>query len=158
MDGGTTWANIEQGYPNHFEDYHQSQFQYHLCSNHEVPFVKNNDRGLYKSTDGGATWNQILFMADQAGIIDLVIHPTNPQILYASSWDRIRNNSESIVTGVNAKIWKTTDGGSNWTVLGGGLPTGIQGRIGLDMFTANPDTLFAIYVDVNSNLEGLSDI
>ncbi|MCB0847145.1 MAG: hypothetical protein KDE26_28035, partial [Bacteroidetes bacterium] len=110
MDGGATWAYIglkdTRIISRIIIDPTNSNIIY--AATMGIPFVKNNDRGLYKSTDGGATWNQILFVADQAGIIDLVIHPTNPQILYVSSWDRIRNNSESIVTGVNAKIWKTT--------------------------------------------------
>jgi photosystem II stability/assembly factor-like uncharacterized protein len=156
-DGGNTWTNIglkDTRIISRIEiDPGNSNIIY--AATMGIPFQRNNDRGLYKSIDGGQTWSQILFVADQAGIIDLVIHPNDPQILYASSWDRIRNNSESIVADVNAKIWKTTDGGTTWTVLGGGLPTGVQGRIGLDMFRANPDTLFAIYVSANSNLEGV---
>jgi photosystem II stability/assembly factor-like uncharacterized protein len=71
-----------------------------------IPFFTSNDRGLYKSTDGGLNWNQVLFVDVDAGIIDMVMDPTDPQTIYAASWNRIRNNEVSVVSGPDAHIYK----------------------------------------------------
>ena len=119
------------------------------------PYVRDINRGIYKSTDGGLTWQKVLFVSDQAGSSDLVINPADPKILYASFWDRIRNNQESTVYGPHAQVYKTTDGGETWTQLGGGLPTGIMGRTGLAISQQNPDKLYAVYIDSLSTPGGL---
>ena len=120
-----------------------------------IPFEPTTDKGLYRSLDGGETWEQSLFVTDTAGIIDIVINPQNPDILYAASWNRIRNNQQSRVFGADAKIWKTINGGDTWTALEGGLPTGDLGRIGLTISAQNPDKVYALYVGTNSQLLGI---
>lgn len=119
------------------------------------PSLPSSDRGLYKSIDGGSSWNQILFIGDSAGINDIAINSNNPNEIYACGWTRFRSNQASIVSGNGGKIWKSTDGGTNWVQLSNGLPTGQQGRVGISMFEPNPDTLFALYVGTNSQLEGI---
>lgn len=119
------------------------------------PYVRDGERGVYKSDDGGLNWSKVLFVSDQAGASDLVMQPDNPQVLYASFWDRIRNNQESVIYGPHARVYKTTDGGANWTQLGGGLPTGVMGRTGLAISPQNPQKLYAIYVDSLSTVGGL---
>ncbi|MFN0215216.1 MAG: hypothetical protein ACKVT2_13250 [Saprospiraceae bacterium] len=111
------------------------------------PYVRDNQRGIYKSTDGGNSWQQVLFVSDQAGASDLVQSSSNPQILYASFWDRIRNNFESVIYGPHARVYKSTDGGDTWVQLGGGLPTGTNGRTGLAISYTNPDKLYVLYMD-----------
>ncbi|MBK9254574.1 MAG: T9SS type A sorting domain-containing protein [Saprospiraceae bacterium] len=121
-----------------------------------IPFEKNTHKGVYKSTDKGVTWNQILFVNDSTGIIDLLLHPTNPDILYAAAWNRVRNNRQSLVAGPDAKIYKTTDGGESWQILQNGSPTGDHSRIGLAMSGTNPDVIFASYTHAtNFNLKGI---
>lgn len=119
------------------------------------PHKRDNERGIYKSSDGGQNWQQVLFVSNQAGASNLVINPANPQILYASFWDRIRTGTESVIYGPHARVYKTTDGGQNWTQLGGGLPTGTMGRTGLTISAQNPDKVYAVFIDSLSTPGGL---
>ncbi|NUO02757.1 MAG: hypothetical protein HUU01_19285, partial [Saprospiraceae bacterium] len=120
-----------------------------------LPFEQNNDRGLYRADLAAPNWQSSLFVSDQTGIIDLVVSSTNPNLLYAAAWDRIRSNSQSIVSGVNARIWKSTDGGTNWTPLSGGLPQGEQSRIGLAIDPNNDQHVLATYASGNLTFGGL---
>lgn len=120
-----------------------------------LPFERNTQRGIYQSTDGGASWVQTLFISDQAGAIDLVRHPANPEVLYASGWDRIRSNTESLVTGPGAKVFRSMDGGLTWEMLSGGLPMEPTGRVGLAVTPAAPENVYAMYVGPNSQLQGI---
>jgi photosystem II stability/assembly factor-like uncharacterized protein len=120
-----------------------------------LPFERTPERGLYKSTNSGQTWNQILFASEQAGIIDIVMDPFDSDVLYAAAWDRIRNNQESVVNGPNAKIYKTIDGGLNWNELAGGLPSGDMGRIGMAISPTQPNLIYALYVNTGSQLHNI---
>jgi photosystem II stability/assembly factor-like uncharacterized protein len=119
------------------------------------PSLPDSNRGLYKSIDAGATWSQILFIGDSAGITDIAVNPNNPDIIYASGWNRIRTNQTSVISGNAAQIWKTTDGGDNWTALSNGLPSTPNGRVGIGMFTPNPDTLYSLFVGTDAQLQGI---
>lgn len=120
-----------------------------------VPFEANNDRGLYRTNDGGMTWEQVLFVSDDSGIIDLVMNPENPAVLYAANFNRIRTALYSQASGDEAGIYKTTDGGNTWTELTNGLPSGPMSRIGLKLWEGNPNVLFAKYVNPEYQLEGI---
>lgn len=111
------------------------------------PHIKTIYRGVYRSDDGGETWTNKLFIADSAGIVDLVMDPSNPDVLYATGYNRMRNYYSSVVTGPNARIYKTENGGDSWTELSGGLPIEDDCRIGLAISNEDPNTLYALYVD-----------
>ncbi|HBO75422.1 MAG TPA: hypothetical protein DD653_12160 [Marinilabiliales bacterium] len=115
-----------------------------------IPFIRDNNRGLYKSTDGGLTWNQILFLTDEAGIIDMVMVPNSPDTLIVAGWNRIRNYNESISSGAESKLYRTFDGGANWEPLSTGLPTENISRIGLTL--SIQDSLQIVAQFVNSTL------
>ena len=117
-----------------------------------LPFEPNTNKGLYKTTNGGETWEQILFLSGITGVIDVVFEENNPNTLYAAGWDRLRNNQVSETTGQGAKIYKSTDGGLNWKQLTGGLPLDDQSRIGL---ATTKDGVLAVYVDPSHNFQGL---
>jgi photosystem II stability/assembly factor-like uncharacterized protein len=112
-----------------------------------VPFIRDNNRGLYQTSDGGQTWTQSLFVSNQNGVIDLEMSPDNPQVLYAACWDRIRNNKQSVTTGINSGIWKSTDGGASWNRLLSGLPDYRVGRPGIDVDPNNSERLAVTYAD-----------
>jgi photosystem II stability/assembly factor-like uncharacterized protein len=107
----------------------------------------NNDRGVYQTTDGGKTWKKILGNDDKTGCIDLRMDPSDPNIIYASMWNRIRKRWSDPVPEDNDHIYKTTDGGKTWKPLTNGLPaTKNTGRIGLAIAQSNPSVIYA-FVD-----------
>ncbi len=109
-------------------------------------FSPNPDRGVYRSEDGGANWEQVLFVSDSTSAVDLVQHPQNPDILYASMWERIRGRNYRKSGGATSGIYKTEDGGDTWTELTEGLPQNdTVGRIGLCISESDPDILYAFY-------------
>ncbi len=109
-------------------------------------YSSNPNRGIYKSSDGGKTWSKTLFISDKSGVIDLIIDPSNPKILYAASWHRERRAWNFVESGSESGIWKSIDGGSSWERLSAeGFPTGdTVGRIGLDIFPGDPNILYAL--------------
>ncbi len=101
------------------------------------------ERGIYKTSDGGKSWKQVLKVDDDTGANDLVIHPSNNQVLYASTYQRRRTACCMNGGGPGSGIWKSTDGGENWTRLKAGIPEGSLGRIGLDVSRRHPNVLYA---------------
>ncbi len=105
----------------------------------------NTERGLYKTTDGGETWQLIKFISDKAGFVDMVMHPENADVLFAASWERVRGPYFLKSGGPGSALWKTVDAGKTWTeVKGGGFPETMKGRIGVAIATSNPDIMYAI--------------
>ncbi|HSD32643.1 MAG TPA: hypothetical protein VLB49_12080 [Gemmatimonadales bacterium] len=109
------------------------------------PWTANPERGLYKTTDGGQSWTLVKFISDRAGFIDLVMDPTNPEVLFASSWQRVRGPYFLNSGGPGSALWKTTDGGTTWTeVKGGGFPETTKGRIGLAIAPSDHSVMYAL--------------
>ncbi|NCT18905.1 MAG: hypothetical protein GW771_11800, partial [Flavobacteriia bacterium] len=120
-------------------------------------FRKDTNRGVYKTTNAGDTWEQVLFVSDSTGVIDMAIHPTNGNIVYATSWERIRRPNARQYGGETSRIYRTTNGGTTWTELTNGLPTlaSQKGRISIDISKSNPNVLYAMYADAIGNVQGV---
>ena len=107
-------------------------------------YTPGGQRGVYRTTDGGQTWKQVLPGTDWTGAIDMVMDPRQPDTLYAATWDRQRRPWDFVESGEGSAIWKSTDGGDTWKRLSQGLPTGEHvGRIGLAICRDQPNTLYA---------------
>lgn len=118
---------------------------YVAASGHE--WTENEDRGVYKTADGGRTWSKVLYVNAQTGAIDLVMDPADANVLYAATWQRTRRkwNDPRTEAGFSGSgVWKTADGGRSWTPINEGLPrASTRGRIGLDVARSNPNVLYA---------------
>ena len=109
-------------------------------------FGQNAERGVYRSKDGGATWENVLHVSDKAGAIDITIDKNNPRIIYAAFWEAYRNFWQISSGGEESGIWRSMDGGDTWERISGnkGLPKGLLGKIGLAASPVQPGRVWAI--------------
>ena len=120
-------------------------------------FRNDTNRGVYKSVDGGDTWEQKLFVSDSTGIIDMAIHPTNGDIIYAASWERIRRPQYRQYGGETLRLYRSLDGGDTWIEMTNGLPSlpSEKGRISIAISQSNPEVLYSRYADATGNIQGV---
>lgn len=148
VDGGKTWTHKGLGKSRHI-----SRIRIHP-RNPDLVYVAvmgdlykgTQERGVYRSTDGGDSWERILFANEDAGAVDLLLDPNNPRILYASTW-RIRRTPYSLESGgEGSELWRSTDGGGQWEKLSGkkGFPKGPLGIIGVAVSPANSERIWAM--------------
>lgn len=149
-DGGKTWSHM--GLEKTFQT---GRIAIHP-TNPDIVYVgalgrlygPNEDRGLYKTTDGGKTWAKVLYVDDQTGVVDIDMHPTEPDTLMVATYERARDgfdtNDPAKRWGPGGGIWKTTDGGVNWMRIKTGLPSCQIGRVGIDYYRKDPNVLMAI--------------
>jgi len=107
-------------------------------------WAPGGERGLYKTSDGGRTWTNTKEISQFTGFTEVVMDPSNPDVLYAASYERERRAYSFLPAGTESAIWKTTDGAKTWTKLTNGLPTGELGRTGLSVCRSRPTTVYAI--------------
>jgi photosystem II stability/assembly factor-like uncharacterized protein len=146
-DAGKTWTKLG------FDQEYISTIRVHPTNAQVVylgvfgrVFAASPERGVYKSTDGGRSFRRILFVNDSTGAIDVAMDPSNPDVLYAAMWQAYRTPWLMSSGGPHSAIYKSTDGGANWTNLmrtARGLPTGTVGKIGLAISPAKPSRLWA---------------
>ncbi|MGZ5423942.1 MAG: WD40/YVTN/BNR-like repeat-containing protein, partial [Candidatus Aminicenantales bacterium] len=149
-DGGKTWANMGLADTNTIARIvvHPTNpdVVYVAAGGHE--WTKNTDRGVYKTVDGGKTWDKVLFVNDETGAYDLVMDPRSSDTLYAALWQRTRkkwNDPRTLADHTGSGLFKTTDGGKTWTPIDAGLPQAqFRGRIGIDLCLTRPDVLYAL--------------
>jgi photosystem II stability/assembly factor-like uncharacterized protein len=109
-----------------------------------VPFKNNPERGVYRSRDGGRTWQKVLYLNDHLGAADVEYQPGNPRVLYATLWHGLRQPWTIISGSEDGGVYKSTDGGDRWIKLGGGLPTGLFGRANIGVSAAAPNRVYAL--------------
>ena len=144
-DDGKTWKNM--GLKN---SEHISEIIVHP-DNSDVVWVavqgplwsKGGERGLYKTTDGGANWKQVLGNNEWTGVTDIMVDPRNPQIIYAATWDRHRTVAALMGGGPGSGIHRSDDGGNTWRKLTNGLPSSNMGKIGITISPQHPDVVYA---------------
>lgn len=145
LDGGRTWTDLGL-----HDTRHIARIVVHP-TDPDVAWVAavghlwgpNEERGVFKTTDGGATWTKVLYHDADTGAIDLVIDPGDPRTLYAALYQRRRTVFGFSASGTGSGLYRTLDGGTTWTELDEGLPEGDKGRIGLDVFAGNSQIVYA---------------
>ena len=144
-DGGKTWK-----YKGLKKSEHISKIIVHPTDSNTLwvaaqgpLWSSGGERGLYKTTDGGATWRQTMNLDEWTGVTDLLIDPRDPNVLYAASWQRHRNVAAYMGGGPGTAIYKSVDGGESWRKLKTGLPSSNMGKIGLAISPMQPDVIYA---------------
>ena len=145
-DGGKSWKNMGLKNSEHISEVivHPTDPNTIYVAAYGPVWSEGGERGVFKSTDGGATWNNVKSVSTYTGCNDLVMDPRNPNILYAAFHQRMRKVFTYIGGGPESAIFKTTDGGATWKKLETGLPSGDVGRMGLAISPVNPDVLYAV--------------
>ena len=146
LDGGKSWKNMGLKNSEHISkvivDPRNSDVVY--VAAYGPLWSEGGERGVYKTINGGETWERIHFVSDNSGAADLIMDPQNPDILYLASHQRRRHVFTYIGGGVESALYKTTDGGKTWRSINAGLPAGKMGRIGLAVSPADPTHVYAI--------------
>ncbi len=144
-DGGKTWKNMGLQKTEHISKIivHPDNSNTIWVAAQGPLWNKGGERGLYKTTDGGKTWNKTLGDAEWTGVTDLLMDPRNPDWLYAATWQRHRTVAAYLGGGPNSGIHRSTDGGETWEKLSTGLPKGKMGKIGIAISPQQPDVLYA---------------
>jgi len=144
-DGGRSWENMGLEQSEHLSTIivHPEDSDVVWVAAQGPLWRSGEQRGLYKTTDGGETWEKVLGNDEWTGVTDIVMDPRNPDRLYAATWDRHRTVAAYMGGGPGSGIWKSEDGGESWERLETGLPGGPLGKIGLAISPQNPDFVYA---------------
>ena len=144
-DGGSSWQDMGLKKSEHISKIivHPNDSNTIWVASQGPLWSSGGERGLYKSTDGGKNWVNKLSINKWTGVTDLVIDPTNPDILYLASWQRHRNVAAHMGGGPGTSLYKSVDGGETWVKIDNGLPSSNMGKIGLAISPMNPKILYA---------------
>lgn len=151
VDAGDTWKNMGLHDSHHIAKVviHPKNPDIVWVASMGHLFSTNKERGIFKTTNGGKSWEKVLYIDEETGVTDLVINPSNPEILFAATYQKTRTAWTFLPGGEKSRIYKSSNGGSTWSILKGGLPAGPLGRIGLDIHRANPNILVAVIQNLN---------
>jgi photosystem II stability/assembly factor-like uncharacterized protein len=146
VDGGKSFVNMGLKTSEHIGNIiiHPTDENTIWVASYGPVWSKGGERGVYKSTDGGKTWERTLFVSDDTGISEIAIDPSNPNILYAAAHQRRRHEWTYIGGGPESNLYRSVDGGKTWTEITSGLPKGEMGRIGIAVSPADPNYVYAI--------------
>ncbi len=148
MDAGKTWKHVGLAEAQTISEIviHPKNADLVYAAVFGHVFGSNPERGVYRSKDGGKTWEKVLYKNEKTGAVDLVFDPMNPRVLYAALWEARRNPWSMSSGGPGSGLWKSTDGGDTWTDISAakGMPKGIKGRIGVAASAAKADLVWAM--------------
>ncbi|MCC6670338.1 MAG: glycosyl hydrolase [Planctomycetes bacterium] len=155
-DGGRTWQHLGLAGSEHIGRIavHPTDPDVVFVAALGALYTPNEDRGLYKSTDGGKTWKRVAHVNRDTGFVDVAIDPKDPKYVYAASYERRRRAHDFDGSGPGSGIWRSEDGGETFRRVQGGLPSGEIGRIGLDLYRGNPEVLYATVENLNPSPTG----
>ena len=144
-DAGASWTDMGLKKSEHISKIivHPSNSNIIWLASQGPLWSSGGERGLYKSTDGGKSWRNTLSINEWTGVTDLVIDPNNPDVLYAASWQRHRNVAAHMGGGPGTSLYKSIDGGENWTKIDNGLPKSNLGKIGIAISPIKSNVLYA---------------
>jgi photosystem II stability/assembly factor-like uncharacterized protein len=153
-DGGKTWKNMGLEKTQHI-----AQILIHP-TDPDIVYIgalghlwgPNEERGVFKTTDGGKNWEKVLYVNPTTGISDMAMDPSNPHILYAGAWDHLRKPYHFRSGGPGSALYKTTDAGETWQKIHNGLPAGEYGRWGIDVCRIKPDVVYVLVESKNSGV------
>jgi len=118
-------------------------------------YRSSEDRGIYRSKDGGDNWTKVLYIDDYTGGIDIALHPSNSNIIYASMWEREFTENLSVYGGPNSGLYRSLDGGDTWEELENGLSTSNTiSKIKVEIAPSNPNVVYSLYINAAGNIEG----
>ncbi len=151
LDGGETWKHMGLK-----ETHHIGRVVIHP-KNPDIVYIAamghlfspNKERGVYKTEDGGETWEKVLYINERVGVVDLALNRQNPDVLYAAAYEKDRFPWHFEAGGEESGIYRTEDAGKTWKRLSKGLPQGKIGRIGLDIYRSNPNIIYAVVENTN---------
>ena len=146
LDAGETWQHVgleETGQIGRIQIHPEDEDLIYVAALGHI-FGPNEERGVYRSTDGGENWENVLYVGDRAGAVDLVIDPNNPRNLYAAIWEAERKPWTLVSGGDESGLHRSTDGGTTWERLTEGLPEGPLGKIGVAVSGARPGRVWAL--------------
>ena len=157
-DGGQSWARSgleDSKYIGRIVVHPQNPNLVYVAAMGEL-FGASEERGLYRSEDGGKTWTRVLYLSPGTGVIDVVIDPSRPDRIFAAAWQRVRSKTNIEYGGEESGIYLSEDAGETWKELTNGLPPGaVRGRIGLALAPSRPDTVYAIYAHTDGSFLGI---
>ncbi len=161
VDASQTWQNMGLDDTHHIArvliDPVDPDVVYVAAIGHNYSF--NEQRGLFKTTDGGKTWEKILYISDKVACVEVVMDPVDNRILYAVMWERDRKAWNNVAAGPGSGLYKSTDAGSTWKQLKKGLPRGKNvGRIGIAVAQSNPNVVYALVDNHNIRPDGKKSI
>jgi len=145
-DAGKTWKHIglrQAGLIGRVHVHPQDSDLVYVAALGHI-FGPNDERGVFRSKDGGNTWDKVLFVSDKTGVVDLSMDPSNPRNLFASAWSAERKPWTLMSGGENDGVYRSTDAGDSWKKVAGGLPEGVVGRSSVAVSPANPNRVFVL--------------
>ncbi len=157
LDGGTTWTDVGLDKTRNIGRVavHPTNPDTVFVAAMGNLFANNKERGVFRSINGGQSWEKTLYVSDSTGCVDIAINPKRHQLVYAATWERIRRKDARQYGGQSCGIYRSEDGGTTWSLITNGLPQEDLGRIGLQISPSHPHIMYAVYANEEGLFKGI---